>query len=138
MTGGYEGCKNVSLSSVEAYDCYKNKWDYLPCMIHKRHLHGAVCMGNKLFIIGGRNTATCEVFDSSSMKFTSIKQLERSSFESVSAVNLGDEIITICSGGKEENNKTFTYSVGKNEWYSNNKDFDEFDGFLCLSKLPLI
>ena len=63
LTGGFD---EVSvLKSVEAYDYYENKWDSFPCMINKRYLHGAVCMGNKLFVIGGEYNATCEVVDSS-------------------------------------------------------------------------
>ena len=73
LTGGYDGENRVDLSSVEAYDFYENKWDFLPCIINKRYFHGAVCMGNKLYVIGGKYNATCEVFDSSSMKFASIK-----------------------------------------------------------------
>ena len=98
LTGGYDGDNDLVLSSVEAYDCYENKWDFLPSMINKRCLHGAVCMGNKLFVIGGDSNTSCEVFDSSSMKFTSIKQLERSCFEYISAVSIGDEILIFGSG----------------------------------------
>ena len=86
LTGGYDG--NDDLSSVEAYDHYENKLDFLPRMINKRSIHGSVCMGNKLFVIGAYHNATCEVYDSSSMKFTSIKHLD-CSFKCVAAVCVG-------------------------------------------------
>ena len=71
----YEGKFVVSgsfyLKSVEAYDYYENKWNYLPDMIKERFQHASVSMENKLFVIGRWDTSTCEVFDSFSRKFTS-------------------------------------------------------------------
>ena len=133
LTGGYDGI--VGLSSVEAYDYYENKWDFLPRMIYRRYQHGAVCMGNKLYVIGGKYNATCEVFDSRSMKFTSIKQLDDNCYYSVSAVSIGDKILIF---GSSENN-ILTYDVEKNEWYCISNCFSEFDGgFESISKLSVI
>ena len=42
-------------------------------MNDKRRNHAAVSMGNKLFVIGGIITTSCEVFDSCSRKFINIK-----------------------------------------------------------------
>ena len=39
-------------------------------MIEERSDHAAVSMGNKIFVIGGVRTTSCEVFDSYSRKFT--------------------------------------------------------------------
>ena len=79
-------------------------------MINKRSQHGAVCIGNKMFVIGGRNNSTCEVYDSSSKKFSCIKQLELSCFESVSAVPLGGKLLVFCSG-KGSINQDFLLTV---------------------------
>ena len=68
------------------------------------------------------------------MKFTSIKHLELSCFESVSAVPLGDKLLVFCSGKGKSKSRFFTYSVGKNEWYSKCKYPLEFEGFVSLSK----
>ena len=38
----------------------------------KRCNHAAVSRGNKLFVIGGSRISSCEVFDSSCRKFTTI------------------------------------------------------------------
>ena len=49
------------LKSVEQNDYYKNKWTFLPDIIHERSWHTAVSMGNKMFIIGGYKTVSCEL-----------------------------------------------------------------------------
>jgi len=41
-------------------------------MIEERSHHAAVCMWNKMFVIGGYKTTNCEVLDSCSRKFTTI------------------------------------------------------------------
>ena len=58
---------------MEAYDYYENKWTYLPDLIDKRYRHASVSIGNKLFVIGGFETSSYEVFDSCSKKFMIIK-----------------------------------------------------------------
>ena len=138
LTGGYDGVNRVKLSSVEAYDYYENKWDFLPCMINKRCLHGAVSMGNKLFVIGGDYNTSCEVFDSSSMKFTSIKQLVRSCFKYVSAVSIGDKVLIFGSSYEELKERFYTYNVDKNEWYCESKHCFDLQDWVCLSKLPVV
>ena len=67
-TGGYSYVHR-ELKSVEAYDYYERKWTYLPDMIKERCNHAAVSMGNKLFVIGGLDNSSCEVFDDFSRKF---------------------------------------------------------------------
>ena len=107
-------------------------------MIDKRCLHGAVCMGNKLFVIGGKYNNTCEVFDSSSMKFTSIKHLKLNCFEYVSAVSIGDKILIFGSGYSAGKDRFYTYNVDNNEWYCKSKDFFDFDELVCLSKFSVV
>ena len=70
VTGG----NGETRSSVEAYDHYLDGWTYMPGMRQRRFLHGSVAMGNKLYVIGGRDTTSCEVFDKVSNKFSKIKQ----------------------------------------------------------------
>ena len=95
-------------------------------------------MANKLFVIGGGYNTSCEVFDSSSMKFTSIKQLERSCFEYISAISIGDKILIFGSGYRAGKERFYTYNVDKNEWYCESKDCFNFKGLVCLSKLSVI
>ena len=76
-----EGLKNNDdddeLKSVESYDYYKKKWIHLPDMNEKRFHHAAVSMGNKMFVIGGNETSSCEIFDSFSRSFTSLKSFAK-------------------------------------------------------------
>ena len=71
VTGGYN--HNGGLKSVEAYDYYENRWTYLPDMTKKRRNHSTASMCNKMFVVGGKSTINCEVFDSYSRKFSEIK-----------------------------------------------------------------
>ena len=108
-------------------------------MINKRSQHGAVCIGNKLFVIGGKYNATCEVFDSSSMKFTGVKQLDRNCYWSVSAVSIGDEFLIFGSGNRAGKGRFYTYNVDKNKWYCKSNFLFEFkDGFESISRLSVI
>ena len=68
MSDGY--CTRVG-----AYDYYEDNYTYLPDMIKIRSNHGAVSMGNKMFVIGGERNSTSEVFDSISRKFTYITNM---------------------------------------------------------------
>ena len=89
--------------------------DFIPRMINKRCQHCAVGIGNKLFVICEEYNATCEVFDSSSMKFTNVKQLKINSYEYTSAVIVGDKISIICIDEEKTKEKMFTYSAKDNE-----------------------
>ena len=71
VTGGTDN--RYKLNSVEAYDYYENKLTYLPEMIERRYYHASVSMGNKMFVIGGEKTPSCEAFDCLSRKFTALK-----------------------------------------------------------------
>ena len=115
MSGGI--CKK----SVEAYDYYENKWNYLPDMIEKRGSHASVSMGNKMFVIGGYNTLTCEIFDSVSRKFTYIKSINYQRIYNCryKAVCIGQTIIvflTTYAGYQEPGTKIFIYDVSKHQW----------------------
>ena len=43
-------------------------------MTEKRSWHASASMGNKLFVIGGKKSISCELFDSRSRKFVYLKQ----------------------------------------------------------------
>ena len=60
------------LKSVEAYDCYENKWTYLPDINEERCQHASVSMSNKLFLIDDTES-TCEMFNSFPKTFSWIK-----------------------------------------------------------------
>ena len=65
-------------------------------MIVERSNHAAASIGRKMFVIGGNQTTSCEVFDSCSRKFTIIEsglkihEIKRSYFD---AVCIGDSLV---------------------------------------------
>ena len=71
------------------------------------------------------------------MKFTSIKHLD-CSFDCVTAVNAGNEILTICSSLGEIKERILTYNVAKNEWNYKSRESFGFDRLLRVSKLPVV
>ena len=62
------------LKTVEAYDPVGDTWENIPNMVNERICHKSVAVKNKLFVIGGYDRNSCEVFDSTTNKFTLIKQ----------------------------------------------------------------
>ena len=125
VTGGRNNYHE--LKSVESYDYYKNKWIYLPDMINGRINHAAVSMGNKMFVIGGRITTICEVFDSFSRKFTLIESVfPRLSLTFLNFISkatcIGNSIIVICEKYTHYYKDTclYTYKVCKKQWSQNN------------------
>ena len=59
VTGGWN-CGR--LKTVEAYDHVGDVWRVMPEMIEARGVHGAVAMGNKLFVIGGGSQVFMFIF----------------------------------------------------------------------------
>ena len=111
VSGGF------SLNTVESYDFYANKWTYLPSMIEYRSFHASVSMGNKLFVIGGYEISSCEVFNIVSRKFCSIKTVKaffnKMNFQ---AVCIRNEIVVFCDFYLKCPTQVFTYNVETNEW----------------------
>ena len=119
MTGGFND--NAIFKSVEIYDYYENKWTYLPDMIEKRSCHAAVSIGNKMFVIGGYHTSTCEIFHSFSRKFTYIKSINyHSKYECpYEAVCIGHTIVVFYMKllwHKATDTKIIIYDVKRNKW----------------------
>ena len=121
VTGGKKYLPlNHAYISVEAYDDYENKWTYLPNMIRKRRLHASVSMGNKLFVIGGNITKSCEVFDSFTRKFTLIKaktpNYENNWLTQFQAVSKSNFILFISENKNSNDTSMFIYNVQKSQW----------------------
>ena len=138
VTGGYH---NGELKSVESFDQHENKWSCLPDMIDERYKHGSVSMGNKMFVIGGWGNLTCEVFDSSSRKFTCIKQLlvvKNLSYYPSSVVSIGYKVLFFYSISCNANNKFQVYDVIKDQWCLKENNLIEGKRHICCSKLPLV
>ena len=63
------------LKSVEAYCFYENKWTKLSDMLQGKSGHRTVIVGNKIVVIARYFINGCEVYDSVTSKFTSIKTI---------------------------------------------------------------
>ena len=64
-------------------------------MIEERRNHAAVSMGNKIFVIVGEYTTSCEVFDSFSRKFTkACSEIKVSNSVRYKAFSIGKNIVT--------------------------------------------
>ena len=104
-----------SSNTVEAYDHVRDTWKNMPNMINGRFRNKSVTVKNKLFVIGGLFKYKCEVFDSTTNKFTLLKHTSLAS-----GLDLCDpsEVITI--GSKifdfQKNNEVKTYDFKNNEW----------------------
>ena len=117
VTRGVSKC--LRLTSVEAYDYYKNKWTCLPDIIEKIFSHAAVSMGNKMFIIGGENTPSCEVFDCLSRTFTALKprpNLPRRISSNSEAFSIGNKIVLLENFTSLKSTTVYMYDVDQDNW----------------------
>ena len=109
------GWFNNRLNTVEAYDHVRNTWENMPNMINVRYCHKSVAVKNKLFVVGGLSTSNCEVFDSTTNKFTVLKQPTLASrydlYESFGVNNIGSKIFIF-----KDNSDVITYDFESNEW----------------------
>ena len=135
------------MNSVGAYDHHENKWTNLPGMIKGRYSHGAVSMGNKMFVIGKRHDLTCEVFDSVSRKFTNIKEriqihsgcdsslkkIKVATFRKVilQPVGIGKQVIVLCRFDDSASKNYLSYDVLTNQWKLEEKN-DFFQYKFCI------
>ena len=72
ISGGKTTLRDSS-NTVEAYDIVDDTWSYMPNMLEGRTHHKMIGMKNKLFVIGGLFTPTCEIYDSTSKIFVALK-----------------------------------------------------------------
>ena len=108
--GGGNSC-SYATKSVEEYDNYENKLNYLPDMLEKRRSHSACSMGNKMFIIGGHSHKSCEVFESFSRKFVYIQKAPIN-YSETKATCLGNQIYAYALNVS----KVFVYNTNENNW----------------------
>ena len=73
VVGGGYNINIGDLNSVESYDVAEITWTAMTNMIEQRFGDSLVSVKNKLFVLGGNNDGTCEVFESSSNKFVVLK-----------------------------------------------------------------
>ena len=112
VNGGYF---NGRLNTVEIYDHAVDTWENMPNMIAGRSCHKSVAVKNKLFVISGSDRKDCEVFDSTTKKFTLLTQPTPAS-----KYYLNDHTEVIAIGSKifmfQYNSKVITYDFENNKW----------------------
>ena len=107
--GGGNSC-SYATKSVEEYDYYENKLNYLPDMLEKRRSHSTCTMGNKMFIIGRQNNESCEVFKSFSRNFVYIQKMPN--YFETKATCLGNQINAYAFNVS----KVFVYNTNEKHW----------------------
>lgn len=98
-----------------------NKFIYLT-WLKKRYRHASVSMCNKLFVIGGYDSSTCEMFDCYSRKlcYTKTSSEFSSYLFNFQAVCISSQIIVSGESCDEYETQMFTYNIETSEW----KHFD--------------
>ena len=89
ISGGWD--PHNMLNTVESYDAVADAWTSMPSMIEQRYDHSLVVVNSKLFVIGGFQTVTCEVFDNNSKTFVSL--WSSSSIRYNTALSIGSKIL---------------------------------------------
>jgi N-acetylneuraminic acid mutarotase len=120
--GGYNG---HTLSSVKRFDIPNNNWEMVNSNMNmKRRFHAAVTVGNKIYIIGGKdenynNLDSMEIFDLSSETFQqgNIPNIPIA-LSRMSAIAIGKWIII--TGGRNNEGvsiaDSFVYDTEQNVW----------------------
>ena len=89
-------------------------------MIEERYDHAAVSMGNKIYVIGGRKTLSCEVFDKLSRSFTLIKSFSSLKFTTerweLKALCIANDVFVLHNHWLSKITKVYSYDVGKQTW----------------------
>ena len=94
----------------------KKNWIYLPDLIRKRSNHASVSIGNKMFVVGGYNNSSIEMFESFSRKFTLLNLPSSSDIYhfTVQAISVGYKIVIFSMYDTETT--VFTYDIINNQW----------------------
>ena len=130
VSGGWDNNFDV-LNSVQSYDVAADTWSPMPNLIERRTCHSSVVVKRKLFVIGGRfNNGSCEVYNSISTKFVTLKF--HISFGSNNALSIGTKIIIF------QNNKPVivSYDVDKDEWSEEPCEAAKLKHYRSCVKLP--
>ena len=127
------GGQQLRTNTVQAYDHVSNTWSYMPNMIEKRNLLRSVAIKNKLYIIGGMNSETCEVFDSTCKRFVLLNP-PLSCFGCQSVVSIGSKILMFKNAC--EHDEIICYDVEKNEWSEKTCKATTFVMGFCCVKVP--
>ena len=127
---------NDRLNTVEAYDHVGDTWENMPNMLKVRFGHKSVAVKNKLFVVGGYINSDCEVFDSTTNKFTFLKQttLASKSFlrRPSGVITIGSKIFVF----RDERN-VIIYDFENDEWSEKTCKATKYISYFSCAKLPV-
>ena len=72
VSGGLVNNNHTTTKTVEAFEYIANSWEYMPSMIVARLKHKLLAIKNKLFVIAGSDSPSCEMYDSTCKNFVLI------------------------------------------------------------------
>ena len=122
----------TALNTAESYDVAANVWTQMPNMIEKREGHSLVVVENKLYVIGGIDSFTSEVFDNDSKIFVSLKS--PFPIEMNKSLSVGSKIFIF---NIFEYSPVVIYDVNKDEWSEEPCETTEnFHRYSC-AKVPI-
>ena len=143
VCGGWNVENPDGLNSVVAYDPFSHSWTSMPRMIERRRFnHKLIAMRNKLFVVGNffanETILKCEVFDSASNRFVSLKEcpsLFTFDLNLVANAFLIENKIVIVG---HESSTALCYDVAKNEIFEETCDVTKEIWSFCSTLVPLI
>ena len=131
ICGGRNHYFNIS-NTVESYDIAADVWTQLPNMKEERYHHNLVVVKSKLFVIGGGNTDTCEVFDNTANTFVSFKSQHPINFNT--SLSIGNKIFIFQN--KMDKSFVVSYDVNNDKWSEEScAHIENLLDFSCV-KLP--
>ena len=132
VSGGYN---NRRLNTVEAYDHVANTWTNMPNMVEERYYHKSVAVKNKLFLIDGDRTKTCEVYDSTCKKFVLLKTPNNClvNYKNLEAViTIGSKLYVF----HERKSTCLTYDIENDTWSEESCEINKILLNFSCAKLP--
>ena len=112
----------------------------MPNMIYRRRFHKSVAFKNKLFLIDGDHTKTCEVYDSISKKFVLLKSPD-SRLINYNNYNykFPEAVISIRSKFYvfyEKKSTCLIYDIENNTWSEEHFELKKNMSFFSCAKVP--
>ena len=132
VVSGGEGVNEDSLSTVESFDVFADKWSPMPSMIHGKSYHSLVVVQHKLFVIA-QTAYECEVFDNVCKKFVTLKiPLKAPYFTFNKAISIGSRIVIF----RNSRSSIICYDVDKKQWSEKPCETTKDLGNFSCTKLP--
>ena len=129
------GLDDGASNTVEAYDHVADTWSYMPKMVERRCCHKLTAVKNKLFVVPGFFTMTCEVFDLTCNKFVLLRPSSSHSGHFSSrgqVVSVGSKLVVF----GVRTSKVLFYDFENDEWSEDSCEITkDLTGF-CCGKLP--